>query len=287
VISKTVNSVTMACIYTNPCQANGSPGSVAVTFTGGGQAFIDFGNGAEVNYVTNGQPDYSIFQTLSGFPFFIAGWFFDNELSVANAQAITTINPSQAHGACSVVQGNSLLDTNFQGIPYLPCNGQTQQLALASTVVSGSNTITVGSTAGIKAGMIVNDIATPTATWTAGSATMVVSSATGIVSGMHVTGPGILSGAFVTNVAGTTITVGGCGAGPKCITGSPLYISETGQTVFFTGGLVRGNTTVSYVNSGTVFTISGDTPQGMGQITGSGTVTLWFQSQVIQNSTYK
>ncbi|HEX3125687.1 MAG TPA: hypothetical protein VHQ21_20475, partial [Rhodanobacteraceae bacterium] len=209
-------SITFACIYTSPCQANGSPGSVTVTMTGGGQDFLDMGNGATGYFNTNGQPDFSIIDTLGGFPFYTSGYFFINEGSTVNAQAITFVNPGQARGRCSVVKTLSNIDTNLQGIPYLPCNAQQQEFTQTGvSLTAGANLVTVASTSGIKVGQIVSDVAVPTATWTAGSSTMVVSSGTGIVNGMKVTGPGILGGAIVTAGGGTTtITVGGCGGGP-------------------------------------------------------------------------
>lgn len=281
-------SITMACIYTNPCQANGSPGSESLTLTGGGQDFLDMGNNATAYFNTNGQPDFSIIDTLAGFPFYTSGYFFINEGSTVNAQAITFINPEQGHGRCSTSQAISHIDTNYQGVPYLPCNGQQPEFIQSSVALTaGANTITVASTSGVKIGQVVSDVSAPTATWTAGTFTMTVSSAAGIVAGAHVTGAGILSGAVVTNVSGTTITVGPCGGGARCPSNSPLYISKAGQTVYFTNSLLKGNVVVTFINSGTVFTVSGDSPQGGGAIKGSGTAqNLWFQGNVNNYSVY-
>ena len=275
----TNTSVTIACLYTSPCQATSSPGSETITFTGGGQTFIDW-DSSQAFFITNGDPSYSIIGTLANFPFYTSGWFFVNDQSLANAQAITWVNPGQGRGACSQVENLSILNTNFQGIPYLPCNGLQPQASPSSTVTAGSSTFVVSSATGIKLGMVATDVTAPTATWTAGASTMVVSSATGLVVGAKVTGPGILTGAIVTNISGTTITIGGCGGGPRCVTSSPLYISEAGVTIEFSNGLFSGGSAVTGI-SGTTITIS-DT------IKNSGTAgNVWFQGNVINFSLYK
>lgn len=278
VLSTTVNSITFGCIYTSPCQANGTPGSVAVTITGGGQNFVDT-DSSQFFANTNGDPSFSIIGTLANFPFYYSGWFFINDQSLANAQAITWVNPGQGRGRCSAVSNISVLNTNFQGIPYFPCNAlQPEASPSGVSVTAGNSTFTVGSASGIVRGQVATDVVVPTATWTAGSSTMVVSSATGIVNGAKVSGPGILAGAFVTNISGTTITVGGCGTGPRCVSSSPLYLSESGQTVWFSNGLFSGGSVVTNV-SGTTITIS-DTIKNTGTASN-----VWFQGRVTPPST--
>jgi hypothetical protein len=276
----TNTSVTIACLHTSPCQASASPGSETVTFTGGGQDFIDW-DSSQAFFITNGDPSFSIIGTLAGFPFYTSGWFFVNDQSLANAQAITWINPGQGRGACSQVENLSILNTNFQGIPYLPCNGQQSEVGtVASTVVAGSNTFTASSATGIKLGQVVTDVVAPTATWTAGSPTIVVSSATGIVVGAKANAAGLLAGAFVSNVAGTTITLSGCGGGPRCVSGNPTYLPETSVTVTFSNGLFSGGSAVTGI-SGTTITIS-DIIKNSGSA-GS----IWFQGNVTNFSLYK
>jgi hypothetical protein len=94
-----------------------------------------------------------------------------------------------------------------------------------------------------------------------------------------VTGPGILNGATVTNIVSTTITVGGCTTGPRCVSNSPLYLSQTGQTVYFSNGLFTGASVVTNIN-GTTITISD-------RIKNTGTASnVWFQGRVTNNSIY-
>jgi len=269
----TNTSVTMGCFYTSPCQANGSPGAETVTFTGGGQSFIDSDSSSSF-FTTNGDPSFSIIGTLANYPFYFSGWMFINDLSVSNAQGITWVNQGQGRGHCSVVSNLSILNTNFQGIPYFPCYALTPEASPSGvTVTAGSSTFTVGSATGIVRGQIATDVVNTTATWTAGSSTMTVASATGIVVGAKVTGPGVLGGAFVSNIAGTTITVSGCGSGPRCVTGSPLYLSGSGTTVYFSNGLFSGASVVTNI-SGTTITIS-DTIKNTGTASN-----VWFQGRV-------
>lgn len=277
--SKTVNSVTLGCLYTTPCQASSTTVGTAITTTGGGQSFLDMGNGAQAYVNTNGQPDYSVVVTLNNYPFYTSGFLFINGLSAINAQALTFVNPDQAHGRCSAIRQLSNIDTGLQGIPYLPCNAQVAEVSKTPALTAAAGSFTVGSATGIVQGMIVTDVAATTATFTAGTSTMVVASATGILAGSKPTGAGILAGAVVTNVAGTTITVGGCGAGPKCITGSPLYINEAASPVWFSNSYMSGASVVTGIN-GTTISIS-DTITN----TSAGT-TVWFQSRVTGNSVY-
>ena len=287
VLSQSTGVITMGCIFTNPCQATGTA-TETLTITGGGQAFLDLGNGGTGYFNTNGQPDYSVIATLQNYPLYHGGFFFINEGSTINAQSITFVGPDQARGLCSIVKTLSNIDTNLQGIPYLPCHGQSAETTQSSvSLTANAGSITVASTANIKTGMIVADVASPTATFTAGAATMTVSSNSGIAVGAKVTGPGILTGAVVTNIAGTTITVGGCGAGPKCVSGSPLYLSEAGQTVYFSNSFLNASCVVSFISSSTVFNIQADTALGGGCIKATGTApNLWFQGQVIRFSVY-
>jgi hypothetical protein len=271
-------SVTMGCLYTSPCQASGSPGAETITFTGGGQSFID-SDSSQSFFTGNGDPSFSIIGTLANFPYYFSGWMFINDASQSNAQGITWVNPGQGRGRCSAVSGISILNTNFQGVPYFPCNALQPETSPSATVTAGSSTFTVSSAAGIVRGQIATDVVNPTATWTAGASTMVVSSATGIVAGAKVTAAGILGGAFVSNVAGTTITVSGCGSGPRCVTGSPLYLSGSATGVSFSNGLFSGSSVVTNI-SGTTITIS-DT------IKNSGTAgNVWFQGRVTNGAIY-
>lgn len=277
--STTASTIVLGCIFTSPCVASATNTGVTLTASGGGQTFLDMGNGGQVYFNTNGQPDYSIFITLGNYPFFTAGFFFINELSAVNAQAITFINPGQARGQCSAIRQLSNIDTGLQGLPYIPCNSGGPEVEKTPALTAGLNTFTVGAATGIVPGMVVTDVLATTGTWTAGANTMVVASATALAAGAKVTGLGILSGAVVTNVSGTTITIGGCGAGPKCVTGSPLYISETASPIWFSNSHMSGASVVTGV-SGTTITIS-DTI-----VSSSAGVHAWFQSRVSGNSIY-
>lgn len=274
-------NVTIGCIYTSPCQASASASGVSLTFTGGGQTFLNMASGSTGYFATNGEPDFAIEVTLGGFPFYASGFFLINTQSSINAQSVTFINPGQARGKCPSVKTLSNIDTNFQGIPYLPCNAQQQQVNQSSVALTaGSSTFTVSSATGISRGMIVTDVAVPTATWTAGTPNLVVSSASGVCIGAKVNGAGIQAGAIVTNVVGTTISVGGCGpSGPKCVGGYPTYQSGAGVTVYFSNCLMTGSSIVTNI-SGTTITIS-DTPKSSATAP-----SIWFQGSVTGFSVY-
>jgi len=76
--------------------------------------------------------------------------------------------------------------------------------------------------------LAVYAVLTPTGTGTSGQSTIVVSSATGIVSGMYVTGNGIGTGATVSSVSGTTVTLSvansGTVSGTITFQGDYLYL---------------------------------------------------------------
>lgn len=283
VSSFTVNTIVMACIFTSPCQASASAGGVAIIIAGGGQSFMDMGNGAQGYFATNGQPDASIIVNIISTPLYHSGFFFINELSAINAQALTFTNPSNVAGRCVVVKSLSNVDTNLQGVPYLPCKSQSFEVAQSSVaVVAGDQNITVTSTTGITTGMIVNDVAVPTGTWSAGGSTIAVSSGTGICAGSKVTGAGILGGAQVASIVGTTVTLNPCGvAGPKCVSGFPTYLAGAGTQLYFTNCLFSGKSVVSSVVSGTVISIFPDSIKATGTAPN-----IWFQGQVTNYSIY-
>jgi len=267
-------TVTLACTNTTPCQASATQAGATITFSGGGQTFLDMGNGGQGYFNTNGQPDVSIIATLANYPFYTAGIFFINELSAINAQAITWASPELARGKCFTVQSLSHLDTGLQGVPYLPCLGNTY-VQQTGTLTAGSAGLTVGSATGISVGQAVNGVAVPTGTWSAGSSTITVSSGTGICTGAHVWAPGILAGAVVQSIVTTTVTLNPCGSGGvvnKCVSGFPTYLSGSGTQMFITGcGVSNG----SVVNSVTGTTIGISQPA-----VASGTQLLLFQGLV-------
>lgn len=277
--SFTSNTVTMACIYTSPCQANATGSSITFNFFGGGQAFLDLGNGAQVYFNTNGDPSYSILINLISYNYYLAGFFFVNDLSGANAEGITFTNYGLGTGACSTTEGLSVLTAGVAGA-YFPCKQGSPLASSSLTSTAGSSQVTVGSATGFAVNQIVTDIAVPTAVFTAGSATISVSSATGITPGMRVTGPGILTGAVVTAVSGTTITLGGCGPGPRCVSGNPTYLTESGVSLYFSGGCLTPGTKITGI-SGTTVGISRPAAASC-----SG-VTLWATGFVNDNSVYQ
>lgn len=274
-------TITITCVYTTPCVASASATGVSYTASGGGQTFINPSSGSQVYFNTNGDPDFSILINLLGRPFFTAGWMFVNTQSAVNAQALTFVNRGLAGGKCPVTKTQSNIDSNFQGVPYFPCNQLEPEVSdSAVAVVAGDSTFTVSSATGIVVGMTVTDIRSTTATWSAGDSTITVADGTGIVVGMKVTGEGLLGGAVVTGVAGTTITVGGCsGSGTRCVSGRPTYLAGSGTSVIFSNGLFTGGSVVTGI-SGTTITIS-DT------IKASGTAgNIWFQGRNTGYSLY-
>jgi hypothetical protein len=232
-------TVTLGCLSTTPCQNSSSQTGTATIFTAGGQVFIDFGNYGQLYFNTNGDPDFSIKGTLANFAYYQVGWYYVNTLSSANAQAVTWVNQQLASGRCFVVTALSVLDT-AGGLMGQPCanfggNG-TMTPIKSATLTAGSRVAALNNVTNVSIGNSIGGVAYTTGTWTAGSTSVVVASATGIAAGNKVIAPGILAGAVVTNVAGTTITIGGCsGTGTKCVTGSPAYLSGAGATTIFEG----------------------------------------------------
>jgi hypothetical protein len=266
--------VTFGCLLSSPCETTQPASGVNVLFTGGGQCFLDMGNGAQGYFATNGQADSSVIATLSNYPYYFAGFFFINDLSAINAEGITFVNPGLARGQCSVTTGNAVTDTGFQGVPYLPCDAAgAHSPFVAATLTQGSRQVTVSSAAGIQVGNQVNGLATPTASFTAGSNILSVSSTDGTCVGARVTGPGILTGAVVTSVGAGTLTLGPCpGFGPKCVNNFPTFESQSGASLYVAGCGVTNGTVVTDVQGNTV-TIS-KAPAS------SGTQNLFFQGQV-------
>lgn len=278
--SFTSNTVTMGCLYTSPCQASASGTSITFQFAGGGQSFIDLGNGGQLYVNTNGDPSYSIFFNFLTYNYYYAGFFFVNDLSGANAGGITFPSWGLAHGGCVTVQGLSVFTSYLAGSPYIPCSAAQPIASTSITTTAGSSAATLASGTGFAVGDLISDVATPTATFTAGSSTISVSSATNIKVGMFVRGPGILDGARVTAVSGTTITLGGCGVGPRCVSGSPVYLSESSVTVYFKNGCLASGTKINSI-SGTSVSLLPPAAQSCTS------VTIWATGLVFDNSIYQ
>lgn len=273
--------VTYSCLRTSPCQSSASASGVTIVFAGGGQVFMDLGGGFAIAN-TNGDPSYSIIVTVANYSFYTAGFFFINDLSTAVMNGLTFVNPGLSHGECSSVVSNSVL-TVAVGSFYVPCRALTPDATYTTTLTAGSSTFTVASATGIRTGNAVTDIATPTCTSTAGTATLSCSSGTGIVNGMKAQGAGLLTGGNVVSGGGTTSPVmGGCGAGPRCVNGTPVYLSEASPvTIYFTNGKMDGSCVVQSISGTTVTLKDGSC------VTGSGAVTLWFAGQVIRGGQYE
>lgn len=281
-VGATSNTIIMACINTSPCQATASATGVTISVDGGGQNFLDLGSNANAIANTNGDPSYSIIATLPNYTFFTGGFVFINDVSNAVLNGITFVNAGLAHGVCGVAISNSVLTTG-QGVPYFPCRALNSDALVGSvSVTAGSPTFTVSSATGINIGDVVTDISIQTCTWTAGSATLTCGSGSGTVNGMKVQAAGILSGATISSGGGTTsITVGGCGAGPRCVTGSPTYLSETSVSTYFTNGLLDGSCVVTGISGTTITVNSGSC------IKTSGTISAFFQGKITRGAQYE
>ena len=220
-----------------PTSSSGS--GTIVQLTAGGQAFLDVGGGSTVYWNTNGEPQFSIYIDLNGFPFYSAGFMYGQGNSYNNAQAITFIRGSQGRGPAFQVKGIAGLDTGLQGVPYLP--GWPPNLQ-GATWSAGANTITLGSAADVVLGNTINTYANATATFSTGVTTIPVTVNTGLITpGMEVTGPGISAGTVVNSFGGGNIVIS-----------APTYNSQSTQVLFFTGGNVANGTVVTFISGNTV-----------------------------------
>lgn len=281
-------TVGISCTFSTPCTASSTTTGVSFTSHGGGQAFMDIAQGATVYANTNGEPDYSIIMSLSGYLNLLSGFIYANDQASVNWQAITYNSSGLALGKCVVATTLSVVDTGGGTQIAVPCRANSPEVSTTATLTSGTNTFTVGSATGIVVGMSVTDVALPSGTWTAGASTITVSGNTGIVVGMTAhASVGILAGATVTSVSGTTIGLGGCAAGgPRCVSGYPTYLSEASATqLFFENGLMDGSCVVSAI-SGTSVTVTGGVGGGS-CVRGSGSATLNFNNRVTLYSVYK
>jgi len=242
------STITIACATTPECVANATAEDVALTFTGGGQAFLNPGNSSTVYFNTNGQPDYSVIVTLGNYPHFIAGFMYVNGGSTVNAEAITFVNPDQARGRCSEMRALSHIGTGRQGVPYIPCfGGGYDGFTTTANTTAGSKTISVASTTNMAIGQVINGIANPTGTWSAGSDTLTLSSTTGACVGAHITGHGILGGAVINGISGSNVTLNPCGVGPRCVSGYPTYQAGSDTALTITGCGVPNNAIIEEI----------------------------------------
>jgi hypothetical protein len=213
--------------------------NVSVVFSYGGRSHLNMFNGSQGYYNTNGDPNYTKRVTILGNPFYYAGFVYLNDLSSINIQAITFSGGFS--GPAFVVRGNSSLDTEFQGVPYFP---NDLYAATTANIQSGSNTITVASSAGIAVGMAVNGCFTPTASFGAGVTSISVSSGSFIQPGNKIKGPGIVAGTNITGVSGSTLNLS-----------HPTDSAQNGVTLWITQynstGVAAG-TYVTAVNGNTI-----------------------------------
>lgn len=212
---------------------------VIVQLTAGGQSFLDVGGGSSVYFTTNGQPNFSVYVDLNGFPFYSAGFVFQQGNAYNNIQAVTFIRGSQGRGPAFQVKGISAIDTGLQGVPYLP--GWPPNLQ-GATWSAGANTITLGSAVDVAIGNTINTYANAQATFSSGATTIPVTVNTGLITpGMEVTGPGISSGTAVSSFGGGNVVLS-----------APTYNSQTNQTLFFTGGNCQNGNYVTFISGNTV-----------------------------------
>jgi hypothetical protein len=220
--------------------------NVLVQLTAGGQAFMDLGGQTSVYWATNGDPNYSVYVELNGYPFYSAGFFFGQGNCYNNAQAITFVRGGQGRGPSFAVKGVSVLDTDFQGTPYVPGN---PGLLYSATWSAGATTINLGAT-GPVVGNTINSYASFTSTFGVGASaiTPVAPTVDSPLVGYVLNGPGIVQGTRITSIGGGQYTLS-----------HPTYSSQTSANIvatpYNTLGPVTNGTWITAVN-GTTVTLS-------------------------------
>jgi hypothetical protein len=111
------------------------------------------------------------------------------------------------NGGTFIMDTNTVIRFNGASVYHFACNGNY----IART---GSKTLLKGTTASERVFDIrpVSFVAT-TATGTSGQSTITVASAANLIVGTLVSGTGIRTGAYVTNISGTTVTLSGTNTG--------------------------------------------------------------------------
>ena len=171
IVGTTIN---FACRITSPCAATTNELSpITVEFFGGGQTFIDAALGSTGYFSTNGNPAVSLLSTFTTYAHYGFGFFNVADNSTVNLQAITFVGASVSRGNCGQVRSMGVMDTNFQGFPYVPCLGfigGTPLTVVSVSLTTGSNTIAVpiaSVVAPIVIGQAVNGFEAPSATFRA------------------------------------------------------------------------------------------------------------------------
>jgi len=234
-------AVTFACLQ-GACTTSSAGSGVSTSFNGGGQTFIDLGNAGQVYFNTNGDPAASIHATCSGFPLYYTSFIFSNDLSSANAQAITFNNScvTQVVGVPFKITNQSNIDTGLLGVPYFP--GGLLDATSSSNTTAGAGSITMGcSGCGFAVGQGINGWAVASSTFSSGASTIVLSTVANMAIGNRVTGPGIASGTSITAISGPNITLS-----------FPTTSSQTGASIIVTGMCVANGNVITSVSGTTI-----------------------------------
>lgn len=221
--------------------------NVTVQLTAGGQAFLDQGGQTSVYWNTNGDPNASVFVQMNGFPFYSAGFFFGQGNCYNNAQAITFINGGQGRGPSFGYKGVSVIDTDFQGTPYIPGNPGT---LYSATWSAGATTINLGAT-GPVIGNTINSYGSFTSSFSAGATVIPISAPLidgGCAVGNILNGPGIVQGTRVSSVGGGNATL-------THATYSSQVSANIVATPYTNQGPLQNGTWITAVN-GTTVTLS-------------------------------
>src|SRR5215831_2260523 len=266
-----ISSIVGTTITWNKATTGNAGSGGNIKFSSGGQTHIDLGSNASLYYNNNGQVPIQV--TVLGVPAYPAGFYFVNDCSSNLSQAITFTDGTTTGAAFNIANGpsfgivrNSVLDTNFEGNPYVP---GSVFVTKSATFNSGDTSINVGSTTGLTAGMCVNGFVGPTGTYSNNSNTITVSSNSFIAIGNSVHGYGIPGGTRVTNIVGTTITIS-----------QNTTAAGTGIGVGFNGTGIANGTSIATIASGTNITLS---QPAVSSQTG---ITLWFAGLVTQGGQF-
>lgn len=239
---ESVQGSTVVCGFIGPVQGfTGTVTGSGMQFDYGGQCHIDLGSGGQADYATNGDPSVGFVVQISGFPYFNYA-IFSNSLSSINVQAINWRRGGESVSVLNcrpfAVRQNATIDTDLQGVPYLP--GTTFSNPTTS-FNAGVTSIEVSSAVGITVGDLCNGVVATTATLDAGSLTVSVASASNIAVGNRVIGDGIPAGCRVAGINGTTITLD-----------YPTTAAKTNSKIYFKGTGVPIGTVVTSVNGTTI-----------------------------------
>jgi hypothetical protein len=209
------NTVDLAYAFHSPATAPTATGTgVGLAFDYGGQCHYLTGDNGSCYYATNGDPAVDFRITVSGFPMYTSAFIQAYIGGTINAQGLRFV-PSVATqngggtGNCMPfsVQRRGIIDTNHQGALYFP--GSVGNTAVTTiTTTAGSKTATIAANNGVFVGNVPSVHRRTTGSWNANDTSFTVASGTGIRVGDKIIGEGLRAGIVVSNISGTTVSMG-------------------------------------------------------------------------------